>query len=170
MPYPVPSKRYDIFQSAFEKKVAALQEDVKKLDRFQGVYSAAREALIALNLDNDTRLELQPYGVFISIQVKDDETMDNLHRVFDEIGNALVQRKLHNDGIPAETNYSVDKEFVWNCFVGPQLVCPLFLSLVVPWEGTNCIEIIQETKESVRKETTRRAIWHSRPYREQRED
>lgn len=168
--YPVPSKRYDIFQSAFEKRIAAIQAEVKKLDSFQGVYSAAREALIAVNLDNDVKLNLEVYGVYIVIHVKDDETMDNFHPVLDEIGNALVQRKLHSDGIPAETSYNgLDKEFIWNCRVGDK-VCPLVLQLNVPWDGTNCIEIVKETKESVRQETIRRAVWHSRPYRESRED
>jgi len=166
--YPVPSKRYAIFQSAFEKRVAEIQKEVEALDSLQGIYTAAREALIAVNLDNATKLELGNKYVYILINVKDGDTMDIFHPLLDEIGNALVQRKLHIDGLPSDASWNqTDKQFEWKCRnpADPYTYRSLILELSVPWEGTDHIEILKEEKHVERTETTRRAVWHSRPWR-----
>lgn len=167
MPYPVPSKRYDIFQSAFEKKVAEAQKEIESLNKLQGLYTAAREALIAVNLDNDTRLEM--YGnyqqVHIRVIVKDGDTMDTFHPLLDELGNALVQRKLHPTGQPAARESYIDREFTWNCPRDKTSVQKLQLTLDVPFDGTDCVEIAKTTNRREVVDEERRAIWHSRPYR-----
>lgn len=166
--YPVPSKRYAIFQSAFEKRVAEIQKEVEALDSLQGIYTAAREALIAVNLDNATKLELGNKYVYILINVKDGDTMDTFHPLLDEIGNSLVQRKLHSDGLPVDSSWNqYDKQFEWKCRnpSDPHSYRSLLLELNVPWEGTDHIEIIKEEKKVDHTETIRRAIWHSRPWR-----
>lgn len=166
---PIPSKKYTIFQAAFEKRVAEIQQEVKALDSLQGIYTAAREALIAVNLDNSTKLELGNKYVSILIHVKDGDTMDTFHPLLDEIGNSLVQRKLHTDGLPIDSSWNqMDKQFEWKCRnpADPHSYRSLVLELNVPWNGTDHIEMIQEEKHiDARTETTRRAVWHSRPWR-----
>lgn len=164
--YPVPAKRYDIFQTAFEKKVAEAQKEIEALNALQGLYSAAREALIAVNLDNATTLEMSGkyQQVHISVIVKDGDTMDTFHPLLDELGNALVQRRLHPTGQPAMREEYIDRKFVWN-IQRDKTLQRLQLTLDVPFNGTDCIEIVKSTirKEVVDEE--RRAVWHSRPFK-----
>lgn len=164
----LPAKRYPIFQTAFEKKVAEIQLEIKKLDELQGLYSRAREALIKANLDNEVRLEM--YGqwstVSIRIYLKDGDTMDTFHPLLGAIGDGLTAHRLHHDGLPAERQGDYDRTFVWRC--GPDGTKKLELILDVPWNGTDCIEIQTEEKHVERTEIAHRAIWHSQPYRPSR--
>lgn len=166
---PVPAKRYPIFQTAFELKVAEAQVEIASLDLLQGLYTAAREALLAVNLPNDIKISLDGKyrSVDITVPVVDGDTISTFRPLLDEIGNALVQRRLHSDGQPAQRDWDrVDKTYCWRMSApdGKRPLC-LNLSLNVPWEGTNTIEIKITTEERQTFDTTREAIWHDRPWK-----
>lgn len=97
----LPSKRYDLFITAFEKYVTKQQEAIRAAESMERIYNLVREALTAADLGNDTRMELEPNALTVTIMVDEGDHISTFAALAANIGAALHKNKLHSDGKPA---------------------------------------------------------------------
>jgi hypothetical protein len=137
--HPAPSRRYDIFQTAFEKKVTEAQEEIKALERLSRVYEIVRLALERAALQNDVKIELRQHGIKCVIQLLPNDRKKIFDTILAEIGNELKALELH-DGVPSRMalGYALDHDFYLST-----LNAWVELKLEVPKEGTNYIRVVK---------------------------
>lgn len=97
----LPAIRCETFIEAFEKAVHAAQQRVKKLESGQLEYLACSEVLQKFNLPNDGELALTENGATISVMAMPTDCFATFERMAATLGAALVERRMHTDGVPA---------------------------------------------------------------------
>lgn len=112
----LPAIRYTTFIEAFEKAVAEHQQMIAELESGQAEYLACQEAIAKVAIPNDGSLKLDRGGASINIVAQPDDVRATFDALASAIGAALVERKLHGDGVPAmqtETIWYPDMIYRW---------------------------------------------------------
>lgn len=97
----VPVPRYDLFISAFEKKVAEYQQQIRKIERLERVYNVLKEVGESFKLPNDQKLNLEAARVELHINATPDDTLKTFTKLAEAVGAKLKEAGLHRDGVPA---------------------------------------------------------------------
>jgi hypothetical protein len=158
----LPTKRYDIFISAFEKVVERKQKEIERVNALQKAYEIARTALERLELKNDTVLELHERGIDISISPLPTDKKGFYDAMLKEIGQELKAFNLHPTGLPVATTTSFDFVHEWKLRISNLFVFPPHLRILldVPIGGTETIKIWEGPKQqSVTYYSERKPYW-----------
>jgi len=153
----VPSHRYDIFLTFFEKKVHALQQEVENMRRAERIYNIAREELEKAKLPNDIRLDTRGECVDIDIHI----TEENHWKHFLPLIEALGKRVRPEDPVPAFSGVSTATlHWYWS----KECNTILYVTAFIPWKGTKFCRV--DTITETRQDTKRKFIWSDKPWAE----
>jgi hypothetical protein len=110
----VPSKRYDIFITAFDKLVAEAQKEIAKADKLMRPYEIVRGVMERADLKNDVSLYLKPGEIHLYIRVMDDDHREVFDQILREIGRELRGANLHPSGNPGVFGEgSITLQYFW---------------------------------------------------------
>jgi hypothetical protein len=93
------SKRYPIYITAYEKKVAEAQKEISDLSYMERPYNICREVLELHNLPHDINLELHSFEIVIRMKGQASDTKDIYIQLMESIGARLVEAKLRADPV-----------------------------------------------------------------------
>lgn len=166
----VPAKRYDLFITAFEKKVAEAQERISAMNALQGPYSIVREILELADLPNDINLDMTEAGISVRIPVKDDQPFIIFENLARRIGKELHAAGHHQDGIPSCRNVYVDSYFEFRLNAAAHIAAgrapPLIsIHIDVPFSGTNLVEVTFTEELKTYVDRRYEATWHTEPFK-----
>lgn len=144
----VPAPRYELFTSAFEKKVAAYQEIIRATEKSEQVYNICRDALERAKLPNDVKLDLAPKGVSIEIEALPTDKLALFQRAFEMIGEGLVAARLRNNTEPAigdvRWRSGITAVFHVKCPL-TAMMSKVEISVYMPSEGIADLDCVTET-------------------------
>jgi len=95
------ARRYETFQTVFEKQVGLVQVQVRELEKLRPIHNVVCEVLELANLPNDTQVKLSMFGVTVQVVAVHADTFYKFNELAGEIGTRLKTAKLHATGLPA---------------------------------------------------------------------
>ena len=157
----LPSKRYDLFIKAFEKKVEEAQKAIAKMDKLMRPYEICRAALEKAELENETKLELNSDGIRVTIIPLQADKKGFYQTVLTEIGKELQRSNLHSTGEASEGVTSYDFFHRWSLKGFTETIPPkIELRIDVPMTGTDYIKIIEDNPRiQTYTEVDRKPVW-----------
>lgn len=161
----VPAKRYDLFITAFEKKVTEAQESIKRMDQLMRPYEVCRETLELFELENETRLQLTERGIHIDIAIMDLDREEKFLKLISKLGSNLLERKMHLDGQPSAENSGYSFNYTWRLQGFKDFKSPprIWLCLNPHWDGSTYIKVEEIKRKVEREESDRRIFWVDQP-------
>jgi hypothetical protein len=94
----LPSKRYEIFQTLFEKHVTLIQEQVRRVEAMREIYTIASEVMASLDMPNDHKENFGAGYVTITVQATPDDRLSVFEGIVEIIGERLKTAGLHPTG------------------------------------------------------------------------
>lgn len=149
----VPARQYPQFIEAFERKVTEYQKDIARMNAHQDIYTICKDCVDSLKLEESITVTLSPYGVSLTLFALPNTQEHTVLALTREIGKKLLSYKLHSDGEPSCGNNGADFQFIWS-LVDPSAERGstrrriITLTVDVPWNGTNYIDVEKETKHT----------------------
>lgn len=138
----VPARRYPQWQTFYEQRVTAVQQELKAIETLRPIYTAAMEGLLPLNLTNDLTTKMSPGDLTITIQATEADTLADLHNWNLSIGKALVAAGLREDPEGTTAAFSGCYLFSYWAFGSNKLY--LFLSIPDTGLKDHIIETIRK--------------------------
>lgn len=138
----VPAPQFPTFIKVWEAEVVKMQERVKRLEGFHRPYEVVAGVFVKASLVNDVKIQLEDFGVQITIGVLHNDRKELFDRLLRDIHEELVSWRLRDPSkeLPNWTPFVYD--FHATMHVGE---CRLRFTLDVPMKGTAWIKIT-ETK------------------------
>ncbi len=87
--HPLPSKKYDIFIQAFEKKVAEAQKEIEFYNSLQRLYQVVWETVNTFDLPNDGGIHMTNGGISIVFTVLETDTYDTFNDIVKALSRSL---------------------------------------------------------------------------------
>lgn len=138
--HPMPSKRYDIFITAFEKVVAEKQKEIAAIDGLMRPYEIVRQALERAKLPNDASIYLLPGKIKVDIPLQDTDGMAVFVPLLKDIGQELVLARLRLKETPMMEQSAFRRIFTWK-LIKMDNVPSVEVHLCVPYNGTEKVKI-----------------------------
>lgn len=155
----LPAKRYELFISAWEKKVAEAQKELSLLERLSGPYEVVRRVLEEAKLENESSLDMSKRGITLRIQPLDTDRKQVFIILSKAVGVELNRLRFHEDGVPAEGKTSYDFYYVWQLRDFNPIV-EVLVVIDVPINGTPHIKILEtDHKTETITSCNRRPVW-----------
>jgi hypothetical protein len=107
----LPAYRYELFITAYEKKVAEMQEYVRRMEKMEQIYNILVEAATPFRLPNDQDLILNDNSVVLTIKAVPNDMLATFDQLAKSIGEALQKTGLHRDGEPSVASYGARIEY-----------------------------------------------------------
>lgn len=109
----LPSRQYNVFNSAFEKKIAEYQKNLMKINALERPYGLVKEVLLNYEGDEQIDLTMSEHGITVTFNPVDDSHFNSFEHIATEIGKKLFGARLHDDGEPSKTQYSMSISRLW---------------------------------------------------------
>lgn len=97
----LPAYRYELFINAYEKKVAEIQESIRRMEKMERLYNLVVNAASPFRLPNDQSLILNENSVMLSIKAAPDDLLATFDKLAFAVGEELRNAGLHKEGVPA---------------------------------------------------------------------
>lgn len=158
-----PARRYDIFESAFEKAVTEAQKRIERLRNSEVVYGVVYSAMNRWDKNNDTKLNLLEDGsILIKISAESGDYLADFLKLTDDIENSINRefglslgrskhvRELFESGQPICEFYN-ELKFDWKVIVNGskgKTRVPVIVSVQLPHSGISDVSIVKKTGRS----------------------
>jgi hypothetical protein len=150
----LPAIRYELFIKAFEKRVTAVQREIEQLRGMEQLYNIVKDAMEAVRLPNEQRLNLHTYNLFAGFRATPTDRLSTFDPVVKAIGDRLRAAGLH-DGEPSVSmgGSACDVDYKWR-----MASRGIWLTIDVPDKGMADLAVEVETRTTQEQHYTIRHI------------
>jgi hypothetical protein len=142
----LPAYRYELFVKAFEKKVTAAQQAIERMRQMEQPYNILKEVMEAERLPNEQQIWMESSYIAAHVTATENDSLEAFETLAARIGKALLDAKLHRDGVPA-TSHGGSTSCLWFCWHCGKFDARLFVK--VPETGMRDVKVLQVERKTV---------------------